>query len=40
MLKRTEEEKAISRRRINTLLLVLDGLLLAYLLFLLVQQVM
>mgnify|MGYP001135819511 CR=1 FL=1 len=39
MLKRTPEEIARSRRRINSLLLVLDVLLLAYLLYVLLTHV-
>jgi hypothetical protein len=38
MLKRTEEEIARSKKRINLLLLVVDGLLLAYLIFVLLQH--
>lgn len=38
MLKRTEEEKAKSRKRVSLLLIVVDGLLLAYLIFVLIQH--
>ena len=37
MLKRTEEEIARSKKRINLLLLVVDGLLLAYLVYVVLQ---